>query len=419
MSGEQGSQDRQVLILGGGFAGLFTALHLGNAGCSLPVTVIDRNQRFVFKPLLYELLSDDIQREVVWPEYEALMADRDVTVISGEIRRIDLGKQQVELASGQICPYEYLVIALGNAVDFNVPGAREHALTFRTAEDALALKTHYQEVLQQAIATTAPQERETLLTTAIVGGGPTGVELAATLADFLPLQYEALGGNPQDIRVLLLQKDAEILPGYSGSVRTAVEKALSNRQVPVKIHLNALIEQVTAGNLQYEQDEQSHALTAATLVWTAGSITHPLIKTLPIPEVHRDPEGRPYLTSALQIIGLPNVFAGGDCAVDPRELSPATAQVAYQHGKAIAQNIMALIKGESAQPVNIKLRGTFVKSGLETSVVEILNQFVITGQAGHLARQGTYLNLLPTPARNLKLSAEWIADEVLEQFSDA
>ncbi|MBE7383850.1 MAG: NAD(P)/FAD-dependent oxidoreductase [Leptolyngbya sp. SIO1E4] len=407
-----------MLILGGGFAGLFTALYLSDLECPLPVTLIDRNPRFIFKPLLYELLSHEVDVDVAWPHYEELLSDRDVTYVKGSIGSIDLQAQQVELESGLSYGYRYLVIALGDiAAYFNVPGAEDHAFTFRTAEDALNLGKHLRQTLQQAVQTEVAEQRQALLTTAIVGAGPSGVELAATLADLLPAWYETLGGNPQEIRVVLLQRSSDILQGVVGvGLQETAEKALNKRRIPVELRLNSTVQVVEPDSLTYCQADTETSLAASTIVWTAGSATHPLIEALPIPEMHCDPRGRPYLTSALQLIGLPNVFAGGDCAVNVHAPQPATAQVAYQQGRAIAQNIMALIENRSPEPADVKLRGNLIKLGMEESTVEILKKVKISGHIGHLIRQAAYLNLLPTPARNLKLSSEWITDELFEQF---
>ena len=411
------TDDNQILILGGGFAGLFTALHLSASNCSLPITLIDRETRFIFKPLLYELLSNEVQVNVAWPRYEELLADRDISYILGDIQSIDLQNRRVELASGLSYGYRYLVIALGDtAAYFNVPGAKEYASTFRTAEDALDLGKQLRQRLQQAVQTEKLTKRRSLLTTAIVGAGPSGVELAATLADLLPNWYGQLGGNIEELRIVLLQRGSDILPGgISDQLRTTAGQALGERQVPVELVLNTTVKDVKSDTLICAQDDSAHTISADTIVWTAGSDTHPLVKALPIPEVHRDPRGRPYLTETLQLIDFPGVFAGGDCAINVHEPKPATAQVAYQQGRAIAHHINALIDDRTPEAMDINLRGTLMKLGIEESVAEILGNVKISGYAGHLIRQATYLSLLPTPARNLKLGTQWITDEVYEQ----
>lgn len=411
------NDNHQILILGGGFAGLFTALHLEALGCPLPIKLIDRATRFTFKPLLYELLSNEVEIEVVGSSYEDLLGDRAATYICDSIQSIDLQNQRVELASGASYGYRYLVIAVGDTVGYvDVPGAQEHTLTFRTVVDALNLGQHLRRTLQAAVRTEAAELRQALLTTAIVGAGPSGVELAATLADLLPAWYEELGGNAEAIRIVLLQRSWDILPGWvSSDVRKIASTALAERQATVQLCLNATVESIQPSSLTYQQADEDYSLAAETIIWTAGSATHPLIRNLPIPAVHQDERGRPYLTSALQLIGIPNVFAGGDCAVDARAPQPATAQVAYQQGRAIANNIQALIEGRSLEVADVNIRGTLMKLGLEEGVAEMLDTVQISGRAGHFIRQALYRGLLPTPAQDLKLGAEWIAREVFEK----
>lgn len=411
------SNDEQILILGGGFAGLFTALHLGSSQCPLPIKLIDRETRFVFKPLLYELLSNEVQVNVTWPRYDEILGDRNVAHILGDIQSIDLQNRKVELASGLSYGYRYLVIALGDTAGyFNVPGADEHTFTFRTAEDALGLGKHLRQKLQEAAQTEDDAKRKALLTVAIVGAGPAGVELSATLGDLLPDWYAKLGGNPEELRIALLQRGSEILKGsVSDQLREMAEQALGKRQVPIELLLEASVKAIAPQELTYLQDDMERTLSAETIVWTAGSATHPLVRSLALEDVHRDPKGRPYLTSALQLIGSPNVFAGGDCATNVHDPQPAIAQVAYQQGRAIAHNILAMIEGRDPKPVDVSLRGTLMKLGIEESIAEIMGRVRVAGHAGHLIRQATYLSLLPTPARNLKLGAEWITDEVFEQ----
>jgi NADH dehydrogenase len=240
------------------------------------------------------------------------------------------------------------------------------------------------------------------------------------LADLLPAWYEELGGDGQDVRVVLVQRGSDILQNnVKDRVREMVKESLTERRTPVELLLNAAVTDVSADSIRYQQDDEDHTLLANTVVWTAGSATHPIVQSLPIADIHQDDRGRPYLTSALQIVGFPNVFAGGDCAVNVHQPQPASAQVAYQQGRAIAQNILAMIEGHPIEPSNVTLRGTLIKSGIEEGIAEILDKFEVSGRVGHLVRQATYLSLLPTPARNIKLGAEWITDEVFEQFLNA
>jgi demethylphylloquinone reductase len=142
-----------------------------------------------------------------------------------------------------------------------------------------------------------------------------------------------------------------------------------------------------------------------------GTAINPLIDTLSIPEASRDKQGRLKLTNTLQLLDFPEVFAGGDCTVMEEHL-PATAQVAYQQGAAIAHNLQALTENRPLIPVEIGLRGTLMKLGLDESVADLYDRYQVKGHLGHLIRQAAYVDLLPTPARNFKGTVEWLSDEL-------
>ena len=406
-----------ILILGGGFAGLFTALHLSQQGCKLPIKIVDRETRFIFKPMLYELMSGEAPVNRVWPRYEDLLSDRNITFILGDIDAIDLKREEVWLKDGLSYGYRYLVLALGDVTAyFNVPGAEKHTVSFRSAEDAISLAKRLRKQLQQAAQATTAEERSRLASVAIVGAGPSGVELAATLADLMPQWYEALSGDPSELSIKLLQRGDEILSGgATEQLRRTAKQALGKRRMPVTLQLNTSVKAVEAGRLVCQQGDESKTMDAGTIVWTAGSATHPLIQQLPIGGEERDRRGRLFVKPTLQLPSDPNVFAGGDCATTLDNPMPASAQVAYQQGKTIAHNLMALANEKPLEVADPNLRGTLLKLGIEESAVELFDKFEIKGHIGHLIREGTYLSLLPTPAHNLKIGTEWVTEEIFEQ----
>lgn len=413
------NRNGKVVVLGGGFTGLFAALYLRQKGYRESITLIDRETRFIFRPLLYDLLSREVQIDMVWPRYDELLLPKDVTFVTGEISAINLESKAIALDSGLTYDYEYLVMALGNTTGyFGVSGAEEHAFSFRTADDAFNLGKHLRHCLQQAEQN--QESRHQLLTVAIVGAGPSGIELAATLGDLLPTWYENLNGNPANLRIVVIQRGDEILQSAATQdLRETAEKALENRQVSVELLLNAAVTSVTPDGVHYEQDGQSHYLPSQTVVWTAGNVVNPLIADLKVNPQHRDRQKRLKVKPTLQLMDDPNVFAGGDCAVIDDSPQPATAQVAYQQGQTIADNIVALRQGQPLQSSDVNLRGTLLKLGMDTGVASIFNKYEIKGHPAHLIRQAVYLNLLPTPARNIKQNAQWLADEVFEQVLNA
>lgn len=206
--------------------------------------------------------------------------------IRDTVQEIDLHARQVRLNSGLRYSYSNLVLALNSTASyFGIEGAKEHAFPFRTGDNAIALKRHLRDCLQRATQTKDRFARRTLLTVAILGAGPSGVELAATLADLLPRWYAQLNGNPNKIRVVLLNRGQEILKGdVNTHLKKAAQKSLQQRTVPIELLTEAEITAVHPQQVEFKRHRQTDAFSAATIVWTAGTQPHPLIKALPIPD---------------------------------------------------------------------------------------------------------------------------------------
>ena len=407
-----------IVIAGGGFTGLFTALYLRHKKCSRPVILIDRQWRFIFKPLLYELLTSEVKIDLVWPRYDELLVGSDITFIHDDISKIDLKQSRISLDSGLTYDYEYLVLALGSTTGyFNIPGARENTFTFRMGEDVFRLGSHLRDCLQRATQEPDPLKKQQLLTFAIVGAGPVGVELAATLADLLPIWYRALGGDARELQIVILQRGKEILKGDANEVlRPVAEQLLQQRTASVKLILNASVEEIGENSIRYKHEGHGEILAANTIAWTAGTATHPLIKDLAVEQEYRDRQGKLIVNSTCQLPEYPEVFAGGDCGINLANPQPALAQVAYQQARGIATNIKALCEGKAAKPVKVSLRGTLLKLGMNESVAEIYNRLEVKGKTGHLIRQATYLEMLPTPLHNFKATTEWLTDAIFQKF---
>jgi NADH dehydrogenase len=410
------AQKLPTLILGGGFTGLFTALHLSHQHYKTPTILIDRGSRFIFKPLLYEFLTGEMNTRYICPRYDNLLHKSGIEFIQDTIQFIDLHQREVKLASGLHYNYSNLVLSLGSIASYcGVEGAKENTLQFCTTEDAVVLAKHLRDCLQRATQTPKPQQ-QALLTVAIMGAGCTGIELAATLADLLPNWYTPLGGDITDLRVIVIQRGKEILKDNSDSLKQAAQKALHERNVAVELMLETEVIEVRPNTVVLKRNNQIEELSAATMIWTTGTAINPLIDSMSIPEASRDRQGRLKLTNTLQLLDFPEVFAGGDCTVMEEPL-PATAQVAYQQGAAIAHNLQALTEDRPLLPVEIGLRGTLLKLGLDESVADLYDRYQVKGHMGHLIRQAAYVDLLPTPARNFKGTIEWLSDELFHSVA--
>lgn len=407
----------QTVIVGGGFTGLFAALHLARDRYPRSVILIDRDRRFCFKPLLYEYFSGQMDSLQVVPLYKELLRGSGVIFVQDSVQEIDLQNREVKLASGNNYNYSNLVLALGSVTNyFNVEGAKEYALPLWTQADAIEIDRHLRDCLQKAIETEDPEQRRTLLTVIVIGGGPSGVEMAATLADLLPHWYAALGGDGQEIRIGLMNHGQEILEGDINShLRKTAERELKKRAVKVEILMGAEATAIRPNEVEFKYKEKIKTANAATILWTTGTSVHPLIKDLAISQEHRDRRGRLLVTPTMQLFDYPEVFAGGDCAAVKDSSLPPTAQVAYQQGTAIARNLKALALEDEPQPAEVNIRGTLLKLGLEDAAANIYDKFELDGEIGHLIRQGTYLELLPTPIHDFKATTEWLKEEIFRQ----
>jgi NADH dehydrogenase FAD-containing subunit len=241
--------------------------------------------------------------------------------------------------------------------------------------------------------------------------------MAATLADLLPQWYTRLGGNAQEIRIVIFNRGSEILKGDINSrLQETVYKALQTRTAPVEIVLGAAVKGISANFVEYEQVQLVKRRQAGTVIWTAGTGLNPLIQNLPIAPEMRDRSGRLRVASTMQLPEFPEVFVGGDCAALEEPL-PATAQVAYQQGAMIAHNLSAIAQAHPPKPVKVVLRGTLMKLGLGEGVANLFDRIPITGHTGHLIRQGTYLELLPVYVHNFKATVGWLTDELFHRHT--
>ncbi|MDZ8032071.1 NAD(P)/FAD-dependent oxidoreductase [Nostoc sp. DedSLP04] len=411
------NSSRPTVIVGAGFVGLFTALHLRHQQDLRSIVLIDPQERFVFKPMLYELLTGELSEDVVCPTYKELLQGSDINFVQDKVVAIDLQEKCLKLASGSDYIYDRLVLAVGSIQGYlGTEGAQKNAFAFRTQENAIALESQLRECLQRASQTDDETQRRSLLTFAVVGAGPAGVEMAATLADLLPDWYAQLGGDIRQIRIVLINHGKTILAGdVNAGLQEEALQAFRTRTVPVELILGVGVKAVAQDHLEYQPANSTEikTLLTQTTIWTAGTAVNPLIQNLKsqIPADRLDKHGLPLVTSTLQLLDFPEVFAAGDCAnVQPQPL-PALAQVAYQQGASIAHNLIALAKGASPSPAHVSPRGTLMKLGLGNGVANLFDKVQITGKPGDLIRSAVYLEMLPTPLHDFKATTEWLREE--------
>src|SRR5215213_1271843 len=241
------NKQTRILIVGGGFGGIFTALDLAGAG---EVTVVSTEDHFLFTPMLYEYLSGEVEAWHIAPQYKELLDER-VELVRGEVTDIDFETRTATIA-GRTSPigYDVLVLTVGGISNYaGVEGAEEHTIPFRKIAHADALRQRMVEALDRVPPDSAPQDVRRALTFAVVGAGASGVELSTKMADLLrdAFKRRALRGEP---RVMLLEMGPTVVPGMGDEIRTIVEAAL--KEARVEVHTETRVLSVKADGFTIE-----------------------------------------------------------------------------------------------------------------------------------------------------------------------
>jgi demethylphylloquinone reductase len=396
----------RIVVVGGGFGGLFTALNLAGEG---DVTLVSRSDHFLFTPLLYEYLSGEVEAWHIAPGYRELL-DEEVRFVHGEVTDVDLDRQTLtvtrpgsEIVFDPIS-YDVLALAPGGVTNFaGVPGAEEFAFEFRRLSDADALRARMIDTIDSIPPDSAPQDARRATTFAVVGAGASGVELSTKMADLLHDAFERRGLRG-DARVIILEMMDKVVPGMDEDLREFVERALLESRV--EVHTGTRVRAVMPSGLKWEHLEEEEQVEAAAVVWTAGVRVSPLVEKLPL---EKDRRGLIVVDPTLQARGHENVFAMGDMAFYPDLESPrlaGTAQLAFQQGKLAAENIAALLKGKPLKAGDFKEMGEAVSLGLNRAAVLAAGR-VLDGPLARQARFALYSLRLPTWQRRLRVKASW------------
>jgi NADH dehydrogenase len=390
----------RILIVGGGFGGVFTALELAGAG---EVTLVGTEDHFLFTPMLYEYLSGEVEAWHIAPQYKELL-DEDVRFIRGDVTDIDFEKREATIAGRtERIAYDVLVLAVGGITNYaGVEGAEEYAMPFRKLAHADRLRQRMVEALDRVPPDAAPQDARRALTFAVVGAGASGVELSTKMADLLRDAFErrALRGEP---RVMIIEMGDQVVPGMGDEIRVFVEDALKKSRV--EMHTRTRVKSVTATGLTFEHDGELTSMEAAAVVWTGGVRINPLIEKL---ELEKDRRGLVLVEPTLQARGHEHVFALGDIAFFP-DATPTlagTAQLALQEAGLAADNVKALLAGRELRTKHFQELGEALSLGTEHAAV------LVGGRAfgGALARQARftlYTARLPTWHHRLRVGASW------------
>lgn len=403
----------RIVILGGGFAGTAVARRLEqlfHRDVGVEITLLDRENFFLFTPLLAEVPSGSIEAKHIVTPLRACL--RRVAFRQAEVHIVDLKEKVVTAAHCPTCrfyplEFDHLVLALGGVTNFyGLPGVAEHALTLKTLGDAITLHNHIIDKFEHADMEEDPKLRRRLLTFVVAGGGFAGVEEMAELSDFAKgIKNYYTNIHPEEVRLLLVHPGPRLLPEVDEGLASYALKKL--RRKGVEVRLATAVAAASAEEVVLQGGEKT---PTRTLIWTAGIAPNPLLKSLPCP---KDERGRIVVDESLEVPGYPGVWALGDCAhiPDPRTglPYPPTAQHAVREGKVVAQNIAASIRGGPKQPFRYSPLGVLAGLGRRSAVAEVIG-FKFSGFFAWWLWRTIYLFKLPGFERKIRVALDWTLD---------
>jgi NADH dehydrogenase len=404
----------RILILGGGFGGLYTALRFERElkrDESLEVTLVNRENFFLFTPMLHEVAASDVEiTDIVSPLRKLL---RRVKFVEGDVESIDLTGRRVVVSHGaehheHELEYDHLILGLGAVTNFyRLPGVEERALTMKSLGDAIRLRNRMIEQLEEADVECACDERTRLLSFVVAGGGFAGVETVAGMNDFL---REALEFYPalreDDLRVVLVHDGPVILPELGEALGTYAQKKLAERKVEIRVNTR-----VAGMSDQGVELSDGTVIPTQLMAWTAGTAPNPLLAALPC----RTDRGRIVSSATMEVPEWPGVWALGDSALVPDPKTgrpyPPTAQHAIRQGRVLAENVLAAIRGGEKKAFVFETIGLLAAIGRRTGVARIMG-VNFSGFVAWFLWRGIYLSKLPRFEKKVRVALAWLLDLV-------
>jgi NADH dehydrogenase len=354
-----------VVILGGGFGGLYAARALARA--PVRVTIVDRRNHHLFQPLLYQVATGGLNPADIAAPIRGILRDQEnVAVILAEARAVDPVARSVMLDDAEIV-YDFLIVATGATHSyFGHDEWAPFAPGLKSVEDALEIRRRVFLAYENAEKEPDPAERPVWMTFVIVGAGPTGAELAGALAEIsrhaLAREFDRI--DPSDARIVLVEGLDRVLPPYPPELSEKARRQLE--RLGVEVRTDARVTGVDEGGVWLGTER----LAARTVIWAAGVQASPLARSLGVP---LDRAGRVLVEPDLSIVGHPNVFVIGDLAavVQDGALVPGVAPAAIQAGRHVAANLRRVLRGEATQPFRYRDKGSFATIGRRAAVGEL------------------------------------------------
>jgi NADH dehydrogenase len=407
----------RIVILGGGFGGLYAALELEKVLArrnDLQVTLVNRENFFLFTPMLHEVAASDLDvTHIVNPVRKLL---KRVQFFEGEVTALDLEKKSVSVvhtdgSHGHELPYDHLVLGLGSVTNFfGLPGLAERAFTMKSLGDALSLRNRLIANLEAADFECASGSREPLLTVVVAGGGFAGVETAAGTYDFV---HEALPFYPhvseELIRMVLVHPGPHLLPELGEKLGSYAGRVLQKRGIEVR--LGTRVKSVTPSGVELSNGEH---IKATTLVWTAGSSAHPLLQSLSL----KKEKGRLVTDEFLRVPGASGIWATGDCALVPDRARggyfPPTAQHALREGRTLARNLVSVVDQRPLSAFVFTTLGQLAAIGKRRGVARVFG-INFSGFFAWWLWRTIYLAKLPRFEKKVRVALDWTLDLIFSK----
>lgn len=363
-----------MVVVGGGFGGLYAAQAMTDS--ALEVVLVDKRNFHLFQPLLYQVATGGLSpADIAHPLRSVLKSRDNVSVVLAEAVDVDVERSTLKLVDGEIA-YDSLVLALG-AVNhyFGHEDWASHAPGLKSIEEATEIRSRILFAFEAAERETRPDLRKAWLTFAVVGAGPTGVELAGAIGEIAnyTLRNDFRAIRPSDARILLIEAGERVLPSYRPDLSARAASDLQS--LGVTVHTKTSVQNIEDGTLLLRRDSREERIAARTIVWAAGIRANPLAKTLADRvggEVDR--QGRIRVGADLSLQAAPNVFVIGDMArfenPDGSPL-PGVAPVAMQQGAYVARRISARARGEETPAFRYRDRGSMATIGRSRAVADV------------------------------------------------
>ena len=392
-----------VVIVGGGFAGLEAAKRLAHK--QVRVTLVDRRNHHLFQPLLYQVATGGLSAaEIAMPIRKYMHNFKNVTVWLAEVTEIITSEKQLVFSDGQSLAYDYLIVATGATHSYFGNDAWAHvAPGLKSIEDAFDIRRRVFSAFERAERIQDVEERKADLTFVVVGGGPTGVELAGSIAEISrnTLVGEFRSVDSKSTKVILVEGVDRVLPAFSAKLSASAKRQLE--ALGVQVRLNAKVTSITGKGVTLDEKED---ISAHTVLWAAGVKASGLGAKLGVP---LERNGQVKIDPSLSPAGYPNIFVLGDLAsitIDGKRV-PGVAQGAMQMGRHAADNILALIASKPTKPFRYNDKGSMATIGRSAAVAQI-GRFEFSGTLAWAAWALVHLMSLIGFRNRLVTLVDWV-----------